>query len=581
MSDQPFTAVQQEYLKGFMAGVEARRGALGLPARPVADATESDIHRAAQDRAVAAGGKLTAEEEAKRKKHPLDRFDEISAAAAAGKFPKGMEIFLAKFHGLFYVAPAQDSFMCRLRIPGGTLTSHQMRGIASIADELAGGYADITTRANLQLREILAKNAPEILLRLSEIGLTSRGAGADNIRNITGSPTAGIDPQELIDTRPYCRAMHHHILYHRELYGLPRKFNIAFDGGGRVAVLEDTNDIALSAVQLSDRTGVYFQLGLGGITGHQDFARPTGVIVPPDDAVRVCSAVVRAFIAHGDRTDRAKARLKYVLDRMGMPAFLADLEKELGEPLLRADAATILPRPLPDKHGHVGVHPQKQDGLNYIGVVCPVGRLSSERLCGLADIAATFGSGTLRLTVWQNLLISDIPGAELSSALDAIAALGLDWRASALRGGLVACTGNAGCKFSASDTKRHATALVDWLEARIQIDQPINIHLTGCHHSCAQHYVADIGLLATKIEQGDDMVEGYDLLVGGGAGSEQRLGRLVRPKVVFDDLPPMVLSLLHAWQCERAATGETFQAFTSRLSDDALSALCGRTHETA
>ena len=119
----------------------------------------------------------------------------------------------------------------------------------------------------------------------------------------------------------------------------------------------------------------------------------------------------------------------------------------------------------------------------------------------------------------------------------------------------MACTGNAGCKFSASDTKRHAAALVDWLEARIQIDQPINIHLTGCHHSCAQHYVADIGLLATKIEQGDDMVEGYDLLVGGGAGVEQRLGRLVRPKVVFDDLPPMVLSLLHAWQRDRRCTG--------------------------
>jgi ferredoxin-nitrite reductase len=580
MSDQPFTAEQKEYLKGFMAGVEVRRGALGLPASPVAESSVSDIHRAAQDRTVAAGGKLTAEEEAKRQKHPLDRFDEISATAAAGKFPKGMEIFLAKFHGLFYVAPAQDAFMCRLRIPGGILTSHQMRGIASIADELAGGYADITTRANLQLREIPAKNAPEMLLRLSEIGLTSRGAGADNIRNITGSPTAGIDPQELIDTRPYCRAVHHHILYHRELYGLPRKFNVAFDGGGRVAVLEDTNDIALSAVQLADRTGVYFQLGLGGITGHRDFARPTGVIVPPDDAVHVCNAVVRAFIAHGDRTDRTKARLKYVLDRMGMPAFLAEVEKELGEPLLRADAVAILSRPTSDKHGHIGVHPQKQDGLNYVGVVCPVGRLSSERLRGLADIAETFGSATLRLTVWQNLLISDIPHARLDAALGAIAALGLDWRASALRGGLVACTGNAGCKFSASDTKRHAAALVDWLEARIQIDQPINIHLTGCHHSCAQHYVADIGLLATKIEQGDVMVEGYDLLIGGGAGVEQRLGRLVRPKVVFDDLPPMVLSLLHAWQRDRAAPDETFQVFTSHLSDDALSALCEPSLET-
>ncbi|HUN39858.1 MAG TPA: NirA family protein [Acetobacteraceae bacterium] len=592
MSDQPFSSEQQEYLKGFMAGVEARRGALGLPASPAATPAatpgagdQADIHRAAQDRTVAAGGKLTPEEEAKRRKHPLDRFDEISAAAAAGKFPRGIEVFLAKFHGLFYVAPAQDAFMCRLRIPGGILNAHQMRGIASIADDLAGGYADITTRANLQLREIPAQNAPEILLRLAEIGLTSRGAGADNIRNITGSPTAGIDPQELIDTRPYCRAVHHFILYHRELYGLPRKFNIAFDGGGRVAVLEDTNDIALSAVQVAGgfgvAPGVYFRLGLGGITGHRDFARPTGVILPPDEAVRVCNAVVRAFIAHGDRTDRTRARLKYVLDRMGVASFLAEVEQELTAKLTHVDAAAILPRPAQEKHGHIGVHGQKQAGLNYIGVVCPVGRLSSDRLRGLAAIAEQYGSGTLRLTVWQNLLISDIPDAQLDAALDAIAMLGLEWRASTLRGGLVACTGNAGCKFSASDTKRHAALLVDWLEQRIHIDQPINIHLTGCHHSCAQHYVADIGLLATKIEQGEDMVEGYDLLVGGGAGAEQKLGRLVRAKVAFDDLPPMLLLLLQAWQRERTTPDETFQCFTARLSEDALAALCNRVLESA
>ena len=187
----------------------------------------------------------------------------------------------------------------------------------------------------------------------------------------------------------------------------------------------------------------------------------------------------------------------------------------------------------------------------------------------------------MRLTVWQNLLISDIPDARLNEALDAIAALGLDWQASALRGGLVACTGNAGCKFSASDTKRDAAALVDWLEARIQIDQPINIHLTGCHHSCAQHYVSDIGLLATKVERDDDMIEGYDLLVGGGAGAEQKLGRLVRAKVVTEDLPPMVLSLLAAWQRDRAVPGETFQAFTARLSDEALVGLCDRVLEDA
>jgi ferredoxin-nitrite reductase len=580
MDDAAFSTEQQEYLKGLMAGVEARRAAFGLPAGPVGDAAPADPNdpqRAAQDRTVAAGGKLTAEEEAKRKKHPLDRFDEISVLAAAGKFPKGTDIFLTKFHGLFYVAPAQDAFMCRLRIPGGVISSHQLRGVAAIADDLAGGYADITTRANLQLREIAAAHAPEVLLRLSEIGLTSRGAGADNLRNITGGPTAGIDPQELIDTRPDTRALHHFILYHRELYGLPRKFNIAFDGGGRVAVLEDTNDIALAAVEVAEgfgvAPGVYYRLGLGGITGHRDFARDTGVIVPPADAVRVCNAIIRVFIGHGDRTDRTKARLKYLLDRWGLPKFLEAVEQELGQPLRRIGAEALRPRPPIDKHGHIGVHRQKQPGLHYAGVACPVGRLTSDRLRGLADIAERFGSGTIRLTVWQNCLISDIPEARLSDALAAIEALGLDWRATPIRGGLVACTGNAGCKFSASDTKRDAAALATFLEQNITIDQPINIHLTGCHHSCAQHYTADIGLLATKVEVGEDMVEGYDLLVGGGAGPEQKLGRLIRAKVVFEDLPPMVLALLAAWRDRRIEPNETFQAFTARHSEAELAAL--------
>jgi len=580
MADEAFSPEQENYLKGFMAGVEARRAALGLPFAPAAAAAPatdpSDLQRAAQDRVTAAGGKLVPEEEAKRRRHPLDRWDEINALARDGKFPKGTDIFLTKFHGLFYVAPAQDSFMCRLRIPGGILNSFQARAVADLADDCAGGYADITTRANLQIREIPARAAPEVLLRLAECGLTSRGAGADNIRNVTGSPTAGIDPQELIDTRPHTRALHFHILHHRELYGLPRKFNVAYDGGGRVPVLEDTNDIAFSAVQVADghgvAPGVYYRLGLGGITGHRDLARPTGVIVPPADTVRVADAIIRVFIANGTRTDRTKARLKYLLDAWGLDRFLAATEAELGRTLLRVADSAIAPRPPQQKHGHLGVHDQKQAGLRYVGVTTPVGRLTSERLRGLADIAERYGSGTLRLTVWQNLLVSDIPADRLDAAQAEIAALGLGWEASHVRGGLVACTGNAGCKFSASNTKRDAAALADWLDARIAIDQPINIHLTGCHHSCAQHFIADIGLLACKVEQGEDMIEGYDLHVGGGAGAEGRIGRLIRSQIVTERLPPMVLGILRAWLADRQDT-ESFWAWSARQSDAELLAL--------
>ena len=495
MSEE-FDDAQKQWLQGFVSGIEARKAADKLTARtsgaPVGEPIGPDaLQQAAQDRAMAAGGKLVAEETAKRARHPLDRWDELVGRAEAGQFPKGMDVFLTKYHGLFYVAPAENSFMCRLRIPNGILNAWQMRGLADAAEAFGGGYADVTTRANLQIREIPARHAVDLLLAVQDLGLTARGSGADNIRNITGSPTAGIDRQELYDTRPLCRAMHHYILNHREMYGLPRKFNIAFDGGGRVPALEDTNDIGFVATEVMGgegfEPGIYFRLQLGGITGHLDFAFETGVLLKPEECVPVAGAVVRAFAIHGDRTNRQKARLKYVIDRMGRDAFVAAVEKEHGAKLRRAAGAQVTARVLADKHGHIGVHRQKQPGLNYLGLVLPVGRVTSEQMRGIAEIAQRFGSGTIRLTVWQNLLISDVADRDIGVCVAAIAALGLGVEASAIRRGLVACTGNAGCKFAAANTKGHALKLADYLEMRLDIDTPINIHLTGCHHSCAQH----------------------------------------------------------------------------------------------
>src|SRR5437879_10891210 len=181
--------------------------------------------------------------------------------------------------------------MCRLRIPNGILKAPQFEGVADAAERYGGGYAHVTTRANLQIREVEPKSAVALVEHIQDIGLCSRGSGADNIRNVTGTPTAGIDPQELIDTREYAREWHHHILNDRSLTGLPRKFNVAFDGAGKIAVLEDTNDIAFAAVDVKDGFGVepgaWFRLGLGGITGHKDFAKYSDIIVRPADATRV------------------------------------------------------------------------------------------------------------------------------------------------------------------------------------------------------------------------------------------------------------------------------------------------------
>ncbi len=548
---------QEEFLRGFFAGVDVRGDA-----KPAANDALSAAH--------AAAAALTPEEKAKAEKHPLDRWDELVARAEAGTPPKGIDVLMTKYHGLFWVAPAQDSFMCRLRIPGGIMTSAQARGVADIAEELGGGFIDITTRANLQIREIPVDKGVEVISRLAELGLLPRGSGADNIRNITASPTAGIDAAEWLDTRPTVRALSHHILNTRDMYALPRKFNIALDGGGAVAVLEDTNDISLRAARSADGTLVY-ALGLGGITGHMDFATATGVAVEPRDVVKLCDAILRVFIQHGDRSDRKKARLKYLLDRWGQARFLAEVETLFGRALPRPALEMAPPGA---KHGHVGVHAQKQSGLHYVGVVTPLGRITVEQARALAGLAEQFGNGEWRLTVWQNLLIPNVPEASLPALLEGIAAIGLTHAASHLRGGLVACTGNAGCKFAASNTKRHAAELADWLDARIALPAPINIHLTGCHHSCAQHYVADIGLLGTKVERGEDQLEGYDLHVGGGAGPEQKIGRLIRPKVAADALAPMVLALLRAWV--DAAPAESFQSFTARHDNAALNAICDK-----
>ena len=228
---------------------------LGKPVESV-PAGPDGVQIAAQDRFTAAGQKLSAEELAKRKfGSGLDTWDLVLEHARDGRFPKGTDVFMMKFQGLFFVAPAQNSFMCRLRIPGGTLQSYQMRGLATLAERHAGGYADCTTRGNLQFREIGPDQTVDLLLGLADLGLVIRGSGADNIRNVTASATGGIDPGELVDTIPLARRMHHYILNHREMYGLPRKFNIAFDGGGRVHTLEETNDIGFTAVRVSDGRG--------------------------------------------------------------------------------------------------------------------------------------------------------------------------------------------------------------------------------------------------------------------------------------------------------------------------------------
>jgi len=575
-----FTDEQKRYLEGFTTGLQISRVGRGFAGGLAKQSPEpvgpEAAHLKAQDRVVAAGKKLADQEKFKREEHPFDAYARLKEQALADAAPSAADNFRWRYFGLFYVAPAQDSYMCRLRIPNGILKHWQFAGLADLAETLCGPFCHVTTRANLQLREIPPKHSVALIEGIQDLGLCSRGTGSDNIRNVTGTPTAGIDPQELIDTRPYAREWHYHVLNDRSLTGLPRKFNVAYDGAGKIAVLEDTNDIAFAAVEVKEGfgvdPGVWFRLGVGGITGHKDFARETGIIVRPEDATKVADAIVRVFIDTGDRTNRLKARLKYVLDSMGVDRFMTAVEERLGRPFTRVPSEALAPRPAFDRMAHIGAHRQKQDGLNWIGVSLPLGKLTCDQMRGLASIARDLGDGEIRLTVWQNLLIPGVRDDNVALASAAIEKLGLAVKASDVRAGLIACTGNQGCKFAASDTKRHAAEIGDWCESRVDIQTPLNIHLTGCHHSCAQHYISDIGLIAAKVPvgEGDDTVEGYHLFAGGGFGPDADIGREVYHDLKAVDAPQTVERLLKAYLAHRLSSDETFLGFARRHDGETL-----------
>jgi len=573
-----FSEEQTNYLSGFVSGILQARAMPFLGQ----DATGRFTHETATAVDETVFGTpiedLCKEERIKYEKNGLDCYDVILANATTGTFPKDGDVFRYKFHGLFFVSPAQESIMLRCRIAGGALSTYQFRGLAEIAAEWGPGRIDLTTRANVQVREIMPENCAKILMKLADIGLTSQGAGADNVRNVTATPTSGFDPDELIDVMPYARAMHHYILKNRDLYGLPRKFNIAYDSGGRVSVCADTNDIGFYAVRVGAddqgiAPGVYFRMQLCGITGHKQFATDCGVLLTPDETIPVAAALIRVFIENGDRTNRKKARLKYLVDDWGIPKILDETQKKLAFPPRYFPLESCEPSLPKTKHGHLGIH-QQADGKHYVGVLTPVGRMTVTQMLALSDIADQFGRGEIRLTVWQNLIIPGIPEEKLQDAITAIHATGLDHRNNSITGGLIACTGSRGCKYAAADTKGHAIALGEHLASKMILDQPINIHLTGCQHSCAQHYIGDIGMMGTPVKNAaGETIDGFNIVLGGGVDDTQAIAKEVWKSVPAGEVPALIEQLLVVYLRDRAE-GESFIDFTKRHSAEQLNELC-------
>lgn len=589
-SPTPFTEIagqklngeQTAYLEGLFAGLRNRGLTFGdVLSNPAAAPAKPNLDD------------LIPEERMKRELHPLDAYPLLLQHAAANQAPDKETTFRFKWQGLFFLTPNKEAFMARLRIPGGQLHSFQLRELANIADQLTSGYIQITTRANLQMRLIQPKDTVEFLRRIQSIGLHTRGAGADNIRNLTCDPTSGVDPDELVETLPITQALGQFILNHREFYDLPRKFNIAFHGGGKIPTVEDTNDIGFKAVKAAGKTagqpaanvlitdqiaeGIYFRCALGGATGHKAFARDLGVLIRPEEVLKVTAALLRVYIANGNRGDRKKARLKHLLETWTLDQYLVETEKLLGYQLLRVPTDSKLESRVPNPetpHPHVGVFPQKQSGLNWIGATVPVGQITAKQLRRLAEIADLYGSGEVRLTVWQNVVIPNIKDAFVETAKKALVKLGFDWRQSNLKSGFIACTGNSYCKFAGANTKGHALDLMKWLDARVTLDQPINVHLTGCPNSCAQHYMGDIGLLGAKVKVSGETVEGYHVFVGGGFGDRQAVGRQLFTGVSVESLKPTMERILKGYLKHRQP-GESFLGFTTRHELGRLQELLG------
>ena len=404
----------------------------------------------------------------------------------------------------------------------------------------------------------------------------SRNSVVDHIRNIMTSPTAGIDPQELIDTRPFVQDWDNYIAAHPALSGLSAKFSVCFDGGGIIRVYDRLNDILFAAVLVDGN--VYFRLYLSvGAKGQPP--SDTGILLTPEQCLPVLAALTEVYLAHSNTTNNRRLRLLELLNTLGCENYLQEVQQRLPFSLLCSNL-TPQTHSLVEKgeefsnllqgegkYQHIGLHPQRQQGLFYIGVVLPLGRLESNQMKGLADLAAKYGSGTLRLTPWQNLLLTDIPQQWVGDVQSEIAFLGLDTSATNIKSALIACSGNKGCASSATDTKSHALALAEYLETRVTLDCPVNIHFTGCEKSCAQHSKSDITLLGVSIEADDGTVEGYHVYVG---DSEHKFGREIYQYVTFAELPALIKRMLDVYKIQRLNLDESFREFSNRCAIDQL-----------
>ncbi len=525
-------------------------------------------------------------ERLKREKNPWQAFDEVRAFAREGRgsvLPEWANTYF-KWWGVYTQGDgvgaiggkggeglASEYFMLRIGVPNGILTSHQLRTIGELTRKYARNLADITVRQNIQLHWLTIESLPEVVDTLAGIGLSPKGACGDVVRNVTGCPLAGVAADELIDASAVAMAISEDLKGNPDFVNLPRKFKISASGCPHWCNYPEINDVALTAVRRGEEVGYTLRVG-GGLSNEPHLAVRLDAFIKPDEAVRVARIVAEIFRDQQVlRESRERARLKYLFMREGWTAqrFLDEIDARLGYKLDPGVEEEVPDEILRD---HVGVHPQRQAGLAYVGASVLRGRVSGEQLEAVADLADRYGSGSLRLTIAQNLIVVDVPYTKTAKLVGELGQLGLHVEGSMFWRGAIACTGTEFCKLAITETKGFLRWLVDELEERLpQFDQQLKLHVTGCPNGCGQHWVADIGLEGKKIKHEGKLTDAYYFCLGGAVGHYAGVSRPVGYRCPAPLVPEAIERLLRQYLGGRAPE-ESLRSWFTRHSNDELRA---------
>ena len=533
-------------------------------------------------------------ERLKLQKNPWQAFDEVREFARQGRssvLPEWAGIYF-KWWGIYTQGDgvgavggkggeglASDYFMMRIGVPNGIVSSHQLRTIGGLTRKYARNLADITVRQNIQLHWLTIESLPEVVDALDAIGLSPKGACGDVVRNVTGCPLAGVASDELIDASPLAQEIAHELTANPDFYNLPRKFKISATGCPSWCTYPEINDIGLTAVKRGSEIGYSLRVG-GGLSNEPHLAVRLDAFVKPEEAARVARVVTEIFRDQlGLRESRDRARLKYLFMREGWTAesFLDEVNRRIGYKLDPGVEEQVPDEVLRD---HVGVHPQRQAGMAYVGASVLRGRMTGEQLEAAAELAERFGSGSLRATISQNLVIVDVPYAKTAELAQELGQIGLHVEGSTFWRGAVACTGTEFCKLAITETKGFTRWLVDELEERLpQFDQQLKLHVTGCPNGCGQHWIADIGLEGKKIKHEGQLADAYYFCLGGAVGKYAGVARPVGYRSPAVLVPEAIERLLRHYLGGRTE-GESLRSWFARHSNNELRAqLAGEVQE--